>query len=324
MRNGDDAVPQLSLVAPMYNESELIEEFVAKTLDALRDYPGGFELLCVDDGSNDDTPRILRGLSANDARVRVIRLARNYGQQMALMAGMDHAQGATVVLIDADLQRSPYSIPTLTAALDGATDVVFGTRPDRQDATHRRAASRLVARLLVRVTGNSIPDATTAFVAMRREFVERLSKHRSRSRVLSYLLLSLSRGRCKAVETPHEPRRGSPSKQRLRPLLGLVLSICLEASIGLPEVMWLLAALHACLAIMASGVCVVLAFVHVGEPAKPITVGLVVALVAAATGYAIAVLCAALALHAHYLSRIWRETQNVPPYVAWEERPHVK
>src|SRR5437879_6034635 len=92
----------LSVVAPVYDEEELIEEFVARTVAAVADYE--FEVVLVNDGSADRTPDLLDGIAARDPRIRVIHLSRNFGHQAALTAGLEHAAGDVVAMIDADLQ----------------------------------------------------------------------------------------------------------------------------------------------------------------------------------------------------------------------------
>ena len=313
MKTDDSVQPCLSVVAPVFNEAKVIAEFVAEVAAALADWPGGYELLCIDDGSNDESVHILNSLRPTHPELRIVRLARNYGQQMALMAGMDFAQGRIVALIDADLQRDPASIPTLLSALDDQTDVVFGVRPARKDVAYRRAVSLAVAWLLRRITGNTIPDATTAFVVMRREFVEALKRHRDHGRVLSYLLLSLSKGRCKAIEVGHRARRDGDSKQRIRAMIGLVISIGLEARWGAPEILWTLAAIHAVIA--TAGVAVLIAEWNAYVASSAFLAGLAVA----STGYLAALICSMFALFSHLLIRVWRETRDVPPYVALEE-----
>src|SRR3984957_16585680 len=95
----------LSIVAPVYNEEELVEEFVSRTTAAVAGLH--FELVLVNDGSADRTPELLDRIAAADPRVRVIHLSRNFGHQAALTAGLEHAVGDVVAMIDADLQDPP-------------------------------------------------------------------------------------------------------------------------------------------------------------------------------------------------------------------------
>ena len=101
----------LSVVAPVYNEEELVEQFVARACAAVADYT--FELVLVNDGSSDRTPELLDRIAAADPRVRVIHLSRNFGHQAALTAGLEHAVGDVVAMIDADLQDPPELIPEM-------------------------------------------------------------------------------------------------------------------------------------------------------------------------------------------------------------------
>jgi polyisoprenyl-phosphate glycosyltransferase len=103
----------LSVVAPVYDEEELVEEFVERALGAVADYE--FELVLVNDGSSDRTPELLDRIAATDPRVRVIHLSRNFGHQAALTAGLEHAAGDVVAMIDADLQDPPELIPDMVA-----------------------------------------------------------------------------------------------------------------------------------------------------------------------------------------------------------------
>src|SRR5437588_3270584 len=119
----------LSVVAPVYDEEELVEEFVARACAAVADYE--FELVLVNDGSNDQTPELLNEIAAADPRVRVIHLSRNFGHQAALTAGLEHAVGDVVAMIDADLQDPPELIPEMIAQWSQGSDVVYAVRKQR-------------------------------------------------------------------------------------------------------------------------------------------------------------------------------------------------
>ena len=108
----------LSVVAPLYNESQNVAPLVEWILEALAAYPGSFEVILVDDGSRDDTWARVAQVAVSDPRVRGLCLGRNVGQTAAMMAGFDHAQGRVVVSLDGDLQNDPRDIPALLAKLD--------------------------------------------------------------------------------------------------------------------------------------------------------------------------------------------------------------
>ncbi|HET7296759.1 MAG TPA: glycosyltransferase family 2 protein, partial [Gemmatimonadales bacterium] len=116
----------LSVVAPVYNEQELVEEFVARARAAIADFE--YELVLVNDGSSDRTGELLDRMAANDPRVRVIHLSRNFGHQAALTAGLEHAAGDVVAMIDADLQDPPELIPDMVARWNQGADVVYAVR----------------------------------------------------------------------------------------------------------------------------------------------------------------------------------------------------
>src|SRR5580693_4416920 len=120
----------LSVCAPVYNEEELVEEFYARTTTALDGL--NYELIIVNDGSTDSTPEQLDSLAASDPRLRVVHLSRNFGHQAALTAGLDHARGDAVAMLDADLQDPPEQIPRMVAEWENGADVVYMVRHERE------------------------------------------------------------------------------------------------------------------------------------------------------------------------------------------------
>jgi len=129
----------LSVVAPVYDEEELIEDFVARACAAAADYE--FELVLVNDGSSDRTPELLDRIAERDKRVRVIHLSRNFGHQAALTAGLEHAAGDVVAMIDADLQDPPELIGEMIAEWSRGADVVYAVRKQREGETAFKLAT---------------------------------------------------------------------------------------------------------------------------------------------------------------------------------------
>ena len=123
----------LSVVAPVFNEEHNVRVFCERTIAALGDVP--FEIVMVDDGSSDGTPGVLEDLAVADRRIRVITLSRNFGHQTALTAGLEHARGDAVVMIDADLQDPPELIPDLLEWWRKGSDVVVAVRQEREGET---------------------------------------------------------------------------------------------------------------------------------------------------------------------------------------------
>ena len=145
----DKRSPLVSIVVPCFNEEETIAE-THRRLDALAtERPGErFEFLFVNDGSRDRTLELLRGIAASDRRVRVVSFARNFGHQLAVTAGIDHARGDAVVLIDADLQDPPEVVKEMIDRWKDGYAVVYGVRTDRPGRT--RAERSLISRTKVR------------------------------------------------------------------------------------------------------------------------------------------------------------------------------
>ncbi|HTX01771.1 MAG TPA: glycosyltransferase family 2 protein [Acidimicrobiales bacterium] len=149
----------VSVVMPLFNEEDNVEPAVLEVLGVLDTIGQPAELIVVDDGSTDATPGKLDGLQRRDRRVKVVHFRRNFGQTAAIRAGVDHAAGDVVVLIDGDQQNDPADIPRLLEALDAGYDVVSGWRRDRRDALIlRRLPSRAANALISRVTGVHLRD----------------------------------------------------------------------------------------------------------------------------------------------------------------------
>src|SRR5271167_2095278 len=129
----------LSVVAPVYDEEELVEEFVDRTRAAVADFE--YELVLVNDGSADESGEILNRLARNDPRIRAIHLSRNFGHQAALTAGLEHAAGDAVAMIDADLQDPPELIPDMVARWSQGADVVYAVRDQREGETAFKLAT---------------------------------------------------------------------------------------------------------------------------------------------------------------------------------------
>jgi glycosyltransferase involved in cell wall biosynthesis len=168
--------PQLSVVAPLYNESDNVQPLVDWILEALGTYPGSYEIILVDDGSLDGTWERIAGAAALNAHVHGLRLGRNVGQTAAMMAGFDHARGRVIVSLDGDLQNDPRDIPMLVAKLDEGYDLVCGWRQRRQDKLILRKVPSWVAnRLIRRLTGVQITDNGCSLKAYRRDLLDRIS-----------------------------------------------------------------------------------------------------------------------------------------------------
>lgn len=203
--------PELSVVAPLYNESQNVRPLVEWILQALEAFQGVFEIILVDDGSRDDTWSQVQAVAA-DPRVHGLRLGRNVGQTAAMMAGFDHARGRVVVSLDGDLQNDPRDIPTLIAKLDEGFDLVCGWRRQRQDKLLlRRVPSWVANRLIRRLTGVPITDNGCSLKAYRRDLLDRMALYAEQHRFIPALSASVG-ARIAEMPVRHHARRYGESK----------------------------------------------------------------------------------------------------------------
>ena len=258
--------PELSVVAPLYNESENVPPLVDWILEALAAYPGSYEIILVDDGSRDGTWTRIAEAAAAHPRVHGLRLGRNVGQTAAMMAGFDHARGRVIVSLDGDLQNDPRDIPMLVAKLDEGYDLVCGWRQQRQDKLILRKVPSWVAnRIIRRLTGVQITDNGCSLKAYRRDLLDRISLYAEQHRFIPALSASVG-ARITELPVRHHARRFGESKYgisrtvkvlvdlitlkmittfRSRPLIGFaVASVPLLVAAVVFGILWIYAATH--------------------------------------------------------------------------------
>ena len=166
--------PDISVVVPMKNESPNVEQLFRELTAALEGYGRPYEIIAIDDGSQDETFALLAGLQATDLRLRVIRFRRNFGQTAAFAAGFAHARGRYIVTIDGDLQNDPRDIPDMVKQLEEhPADIVAGWRKDRKDKFFsRRLPSMIANRIISRATGVRLHDYGCSLKVFRSEVVK--------------------------------------------------------------------------------------------------------------------------------------------------------
>ncbi len=173
----------LSIVAPVYDEQELVEEFIARACAAAADYH--FELVMVNDGSSDATPELLDHIASTDPRVRVVHLSRNFGHQAALTAGLEHAAGDVVAMIDADLQDPPELIPEMVAQWSQGADVVYAVRRQRDgESAFKLATASWFYRLFDKLAQVDLEPNSGDFRLLDRRALDALLAMTERSRFL--------------------------------------------------------------------------------------------------------------------------------------------
>jgi polyisoprenyl-phosphate glycosyltransferase len=204
----------ISVVAPIYNEAETLQELHRRLTEALTPL-GAYEIVLVDDGSSDGSWSRLLELAAGDPRLRLVRLSRNFGHQAALSAGLDAARGDAVVIMDGDLQDPPEVIPQLVRKWRDGYDVVYAVRTEREGETWARVASASAFyRVLQRITSTPIPRNAGDFRLLSRRAVDALSQMPERARFLRGMTSWIG-FRQTGVPYERDPRYAGTSKYSL-------------------------------------------------------------------------------------------------------------
>ena len=169
------SMPKYSIVVPFHNEEANVTMLYDRLKQVMKQVDASFELVLVDDGSDDRTYRLLKEIAAVDSRVLVIKLRRNFGQTSALAARFDNASGEFILAMDGDLQHDPSDIPAFIEKLNLGYDVVSGWREKRVDnLLLRRIPSRCANWLMAKLSGVPIHDFGTTFKAYRREVIQNI------------------------------------------------------------------------------------------------------------------------------------------------------
>jgi glycosyltransferase involved in cell wall biosynthesis len=200
----------LSVVIPVCNEQENVQPLAERLASALAGWPGGWEVLFVDDGSTDRTLELLKQMQRTFPQVRVARFKQNLGQTAAMAAGFRLAQGDAVVTLDGDLQNDPAEVPRLATLLKD-WDVVCGVRVRRQDGPWKRFSSRIANGFRNWATRDNIVDTGCTLKAYRREAVANLELYKGMHRFLP-TLLKMRGCRVTQVAVGHHPRTAGKTK----------------------------------------------------------------------------------------------------------------
>jgi len=205
----------VSVVVPIYNEYDSLPALVEAIAQALRAIPYDYEIICVDDGSQDGSAELLRQLAAQRLDLMAILLRRNYGQTAATAAGFDHARGRVIVTLDGDLQNDPADIPRIVVKLAEGYDLVSGWRQHRQDHRLTRLLPSKIANWLIgRVTGVTLHDYGCALKAYRTELVRDMNLYGELHRFLPALAY-IEGARIAELPVNHHARQFGQSKYGL-------------------------------------------------------------------------------------------------------------
>jgi len=203
-----------SVVIPVYNEEANIEEICKRIAVAFSGLPLPYEVLFVDDGSQDETYPAIQRARQVDNRIKAVKLQKNYGQLYAFLAGFEFAKGDIIVTMDGDLQNNPEDIPLFVEKMREGFDLVSGWRYNRRDGIARKWVSCFANWLIGMRTGVRLHDYGCALTAVRSEAVDRLRGYGRNSRFIKPLLAKLSHSSTE-IKVTHHPRRSGKSKYSL-------------------------------------------------------------------------------------------------------------
>jgi glycosyltransferase involved in cell wall biosynthesis len=220
-----DSKISLSVIVPLYNEAENVQDLVDQIVNALSNSGVSFEIILVNDGSRDATGAMIETIADREKRCRVIQLRRNYGQTAALMAGIDHASGTIIVPMDGDLQNDPTDIPKLVAKLDEGYDVCSGWRKSRKDPFFRRKLPSKIANMLISwISGVRLKDYGCTLKAYRRDVIKGVRLYGEMHRFIP-IYASWLGAKVTEVEVNHRPRTHGRSKYGLLRTFKVILDL---------------------------------------------------------------------------------------------------
>lgn len=224
-RRREEAIVDLSVVVPVYNEEESIPQLVQSLHSALVAIHRSYEILLIDDGSTDRSWQCMVEWAQKVPHLKLIRFRRNFGQTAAMSAGFKESTGEVIITLDADLQNDPADIPLLLKKIDDGYDVVSGWRKDRKDPFFSRRLPSLFANTLIsRITGVALHDYGCTLKAYRREIAVHLRLYGDMHRFIPALARWVG-GSIAEVPVGHHPRRFGTSKYGLSRTLRVVLDL---------------------------------------------------------------------------------------------------
>ena len=202
----------ISIVAPVFNEEAVLAEFYHTLCETLDTLPYRFEIIFIDDGSQDGSLKTIHDLQTQDARISIIELSRNFGKEIALTAGLDHCQGDAAIIIDTDLQDPPELITDMLHEWQNGYEVVYAKRLSREGETWtKKLSSYLFYRVMQRFAKFEIPEDTGDFRLLDRTAIDAITQLREQHRFMKGLF-SWVGFRQKAIPFDRKPRHAGTSK----------------------------------------------------------------------------------------------------------------
>ncbi|MCP4603643.1 MAG: glycosyltransferase family 2 protein [Proteobacteria bacterium] len=218
-------ISMISIVLPVFNEEESLPVLHEQITVAMEPLAYDYEILYVDDGSSDNSASVIQELSATDDHARGILLRRNFGQSAATAAGIDHATGDIIVMMDSDLQNDPADISKLITCIENGADIVSGWRKNRKDNVLLRNIPSWVANRLIRkISGLKIHDLGCSLKAYRREIIKEVKLYGETHRFIA-IYANMIGGRVEEVVVNHHPRQFGESKYGLDRIVKVLLDL---------------------------------------------------------------------------------------------------
>lgn len=306
--------PLLSVVAPVYNEQEVLPEFHRRLTKVIEGMDVTSEIIYVNDGSRDRTLSLLHTLHENDPRVAVVNLSRNFGKEIALTAGLDHSRGEAVVVIDSDLQDPPELIPELMARWREGFDVVFATRQARSGETFvKKLTAKYFYRVIQLMSRVEIPADTGDFRLLSRRAVDALLRLREQHRFMKGLFAWIGYPQV-SVPYQRDPRFAGETKWNYWKLWNFALEGITSFTTGPLKVASYLGLLTAFAAFLYA-VWIVYKTLRFGEPVTGYPSLMVVIL------FLGGIQLTTLGIIGEYLGRMFNETKLRPLYLTEDYRP---
>lgn len=315
--NAADTDYHLSVVVPVFNEEEVLPEFHRRLSTVLDDLSVPCEIIYVNDGSNDGSLNEMRRLKAQDTHIAIIDLSRNFGKEIAMTAGFDHAHGDAVVVIDADLQDPPELIPEMITQWQAGYDVVYAQRTSRAgESAFKKTTAHLFYRIMQKLSRVQIPRDAGDFRLLSRRAVDALAGLREQHRFMKGLFAWIGYPQ-KAIQYERDPRFDGKTKWSYINLWNFAIEgITSFSTVPLKAATYLgmLAAFGAFL----FGVFIMLDTIFYGNPVPGYPSLLVVVL------FLGGIQLMALGVIGEYLGRMFDETKGRPLYLinAYEEAKH--
>lgn len=304
--------PKYSFIIPVYNEEETIPELYRRMAAVMDGLDGAAELILVNDGSRDRSLMLMRELREQDKRVCYLSLARNFGHQVAVTAGLNFAQGQAVVVLDADLQDPPELIPKLVEQWQHGFDVVYAQRIQRRrEGWFKRLTAFVFYRVLKHLADVEMPTDTGDFCLMDRQVVDVLNSMPERNRYIRGLRSWLG-FRQTAVPFERDPRFAGDVKYTFRKSLGLAINGLVSFSTVPLRLSTYLGMFSACAALVMAFLVI---YWRLFSPASPLTG---YAIIAAAIFFLGAVQLFSIGILGEYIGRIYDEVKNRPLYTLSE------